>query len=384
MNCQEKLLQPKSIARRIAFVIPKLAGGGAEFVAVQWAQQLAAEGHDVSLITTHEQAAHPPSNIRYVNLPGNTFMRRLRALRRFCLEHDVRILIGLMPYWNLLAIAIKSLLAMERRCERPIVMLSGHTIESSYGAKRGIRFKIQTKIGSLVFRHADAYLTASHSVASEAIARYKIKRDRLWVVPNPAFKRLASTGTSAGTDFVRTELQEDLLLVVPGRLVLQKRPHLVLETAAILKNQYGLTARILFIGDGPAAESLLSTAKEQRLPIEILAWTDEWPSFCPPSSLVLLPTMLEGFGNVLIDAAAAGVVSIASSRALGVSDAIVDNVTGVLTPGDTAHDFALGVLRALEITPLPSHVIEPWLSKFSRSRSTETLLRAIEATVGRN
>ena len=38
---------------KVAIVIPELTGGGAEFVALQWANYLHTAGHDVTVITTH-------------------------------------------------------------------------------------------------------------------------------------------------------------------------------------------------------------------------------------------------------------------------------------------------------------------------------------------
>ena len=52
--------------------------------------------------------------------------------------------------------------------------------------------------------------------------------------------------------------------------------------------------------------------------------------------MVALPSHREGFGNVLIEAGAAG-VAVVASRVYGIEDAVVDGETGLLhPPGDAA------------------------------------------------
>jgi glycosyltransferase involved in cell wall biosynthesis len=98
--------------------------------------------------------------------------------------------------------------------------------------------------------------------------------------------------------------------------------------------------------------------------------------------VVLLPSDREGFGNVLVEAAAVGVPSVAVSGALGVADAIVPGITGELALGSSASDLADAVQRASE---LKVDGIEAWLERFSvdsSGRDLETVLSRVVA--GRN
>lgn len=70
--------------------------------------------------------------------------------------------------------------------------------------------------------------------------------------------------------------------------------------------------------------------------VRIVAYTRQPERFMAAADVICLPTYREGFGIVIIEAAACGVPAIAS-RIYGVTDAVVEGVTGILhPPGDVA------------------------------------------------
>jgi glycosyltransferase involved in cell wall biosynthesis len=62
----------------------------------------------------------------------------------------------------------------------------------------------------------------------------------------------------------------------------------------------------------------------------------------------VLPTYREGFGNVLIEAAAMATPSVAS-RVTGCVDAVIDGVTGTLVPARSAPALVDAIARYLDI-----------------------------------
>ena len=90
-----------------------------------------------------------------------------------------------------------------------------------------------------------------------------------------------------------------------------------------------------------------------------------------------LPSYREGFGMVIIEAAAAG-VPVVSSRIYGITDAVVDGVTGLLhSPGDV--DAIVQQLSALLSNPvrcreMGSQARKRALAEFSREESSQGLL----------
>jgi glycosyltransferase involved in cell wall biosynthesis len=83
---------------------------------------------------------------------------------------------------------------------------------------------------------------------------------------------------------------------------------------------------------GPDEEGLVSESKMAGL--HIVGYTKKAEVYMAAADIVCLPSYREGFGSVLIEGAACGLPSVAS-RIYGVTDAVVENVTGLLhPPGD--------------------------------------------------
>lgn len=355
---------------RVGFVLPSISGGGAEFVAVQWAQHLAREGHRPTVVTTHDRDASLP-DVPVVALGAGSFPARVRALRAHVAGAGYDVLMGLMPHWNLLV-----LLATRGLAGAPATVISGRNVEAPLGRiHASAAYNVEIGLARALYRRADAYVAISHPVASEAAAKYGLDPDTVWVVPNPATGKdpgqVAAARLAAGPG-----APDRVTLTVPARVVPQKRPVLAVETAALLRERDGLDARVDFFGKGPLEEEVRAAAERLGVPVTFRGWVTSWFAEAEPDAVVLLTSATEGFANVLVEAAAAGIPSVASSRALGVSDAIVPHLTGELALGAEPVDYADAVLRARTLAPVSQPA---WLERFSPAESGAALLHVLRS-----
>lgn len=120
-----------------------------------------------------------------------------------------------------------------------------------------------------------------------------------------------------------------------GRLNRDKGVLDLAEAFAALENQ---AAWLLVVGPD---EANLSGEMELRLGAALgrtrfVGYTDRPEDFMAAADVFCLPSYREGFGMVIIEAAAAGIPAI-GSRIYGITDAIEEDETGLLhRPGDTA------------------------------------------------
>jgi glycosyltransferase involved in cell wall biosynthesis len=133
------------------------------------------------------------------------------------------------------------------------------------------------------------------------------------------------------------EPDPDPVLAVVGRLVPHKRVEHAIDVLARLSDQWP-KLRLEVVGEGWWADELRRHAQlrgvEDRVTLH--GWVDEQDKheILARSTLHLCPSVKEGWGISIMEAAAHGVPSIAYRAAGGVADSIVDTVTGLL-----AHDF---------------------------------------------
>lgn len=90
-------------------------------------------------------------------------------------------------------------------------------------------------------------------------------------------------------------------------------------------------AHLLIVGpdEHNLKEKILTITTRIQSNVHIYGETQEPEKFMSASDIIMLPSYREGFGVVIIEAAAIGIPAIAS-KIYGITDAIVENVTGLL------------------------------------------------------
>jgi glycosyltransferase involved in cell wall biosynthesis len=359
---------------KILILVPSLSGGGAEFVAREWATYLVSQGDQVSVALTNPKPEDSiPLSVSTVPASGSLF-RVVLGLRAYCRDAHVDAILALMPHWNLLAIVIARSIPASRR---PKVVISGRNMARGLRSVFGTKYSVKQWLARRLYRRADAFVAISHPVAAEAIAEYKLDGSAVRVVPNPAMAKVIERGSK--DPIARGVRGGGIDIVVPGRLVPQKRPMLALAAAALLSERTPTEVRVHFFGVGPLEASLQNAATDRGVHAFFHGWRRDWFSEAPAGSVVLLASLAEGFGNVLVEAAGSGLPSVASSRCLGAADAIVPGITGELVGGDSAEDYARGIRRASEIT---ISGIESWLDRFSPGSSGAALREVLLDAIG--
>lgn len=359
---------------RIAILTTKLSGGGAEFVARVWAEWLAAHGHDTRIITTSPtDETRLPGGARVRPLGATGHAGLVRALRHELLREPADALVAVQSYPNLLALA-----ATVRLANRPAVLISERNITSREGEPptRGERLKLLA--AQRFYRRADVVVAISHPVAAELIGAYGVLRSRLVIVPNPAGQRseVRARHRQQPSPF---DPEAPLNLVLPMRLVPQKRAPLAVAAAAVLRAQ-GVDARLVCFGQGPGLDELEHAARAAEVPLSIPGWTSDWVADTPANAIAVLPSYREGFGNVLVEAALGGIPSVAVSNSYGVADALVPTISGELALAGTPEDLAAAILRARSAS---IGRVDEWARRFSSDNSGALLLRAIEKATRR-
>ncbi|MET4639852.1 glycosyltransferase [Mycetocola sp. 2940] len=355
----------------VAILAPSLSGGGAEYVAARWASALQARGYRVRVLLTkptERDLATADLDVVDVSSRLRGFVGSVPAVRRSLRATPADAVLSLMPFWNLLALIVAATLPKRIR---PSVTISDHTLHVPQRATASRSSRFQLALAKLLYRRAGSWIAVSHPVAAEMAALYGLDSSRLWVVVNPVSD---TTGTrrmpreaSAGTD--RT-----VRLVFAGRLSPEKRPLIAVHVAAALTRDYAVPVELDVFGVGPLEDDMRGLALSLGVPISFHGWVDRWFDTVAPHSVLLVPSKVEGFGNVLVEAAAASIPAVVSSRALGVADACIPGITAVLASTDSVPAYALAVWEARS---LPFAPIDDWLRRFSGETGGDLVAEAV-------
>ena len=184
---------------------------------------------------------------------------------------------------------------------------------------------------------------------------------------------------------VRTQLGVDdsvPLLLFVGRL---KRDKGILDLAKAYAMLGGAAARSVLLVIGPDEEHLRGDLEtltaERRNGLRLIPYTEEPERYMAAADIFCLPSYREGFGGVIIEAAACAVPAV-GSRIYGISDAIVDGQTGLLhEPGDVdaIHKHLQRLIENSELRTRMGKVAHERVAKlFPRERLTSAMLTLYE------
>ncbi|MBV9665866.1 MAG: glycosyltransferase family 4 protein [Actinobacteria bacterium] len=295
--------------KRLAFLawrdLAHPQAGGSEILIDRLATGAAARGHDVTLLCGGPVDDRP---YRVVDI-GGTYSQYLRAPVSY-LRHarDADLVIDVengIPYFS----------PLWRR--GPVVCLVHHVHRDQWRMRfnRGVAAAGWWMERSAMPRLYDSFLAVSPSTAI-GLQEIGVPAQRIRVLPE-------------GVDMPDrpAEPAGDPRFLVLGRLVPHKRVDLVLRAWERVRPRVGGT--LVIIGDGPERESLEAQAGPG---VEFLGKVSEAQKEheLRQAWLLVHGATHEGWGLVLMEAAAAGVPALAMD-APGVRDAVMHGRTGVLT-----------------------------------------------------
>lgn len=181
------------------------------------------------------------------------------------------------------------------------------------------------------------------------------------------------------SDKIRTKLQlsgDEFVFLYAGRL---KKDKGVPELLTAFKNVAKKVPAVLVIV-GADEDGLLPEVNQTEGAI-FCGFSDDISAYFSAADLLCLPSHREGFGNVVIEAAACGLPTLAS-RIYGLSDAIVDNETGILHQVKDAEDIEIKMLslcqnkRQLEM--MSERALKRVYSEFSERVIVEEFIKFYE------
>jgi len=300
-------------------------GGGSELFVERMAEFLAADGWDVTICAAAYPGAAPDeyrNGVRIRRRGGRlgVYLHGLVYLagagRRADLVVDVQ---NGLPFFSPLV----------RR--RGIVNLTHHVHREQWqiifpGRAGHLGWWIESRFGPWLYRRHQ-YVTVSEASRRELIA-LGVGPDRIAVVHN---------GLDDPEPQLRATRSEQPTICVLGRLVPHKQvEHALTAAAQLLPTVPDL--RVEIVGEGWWHETLAARTAELGLK-DVVTFhgrvsADERDAILDRSWVLLAPSVKEGWGIAIMEAAAHGVPAIAYRSAGGVCESIVDGETGWLVDGE--------------------------------------------------
>ncbi len=325
---------------RIVLIISSLGAGGAQRVIVFIANQWAAKGHHVTLITFDRSGGasffpvHPNVSrvhlevtmLRWKPFRGFNTVRQVFAIRRGLHEADPEIVISFIAKVNILTILAS------RRLNVPVI-ISDRVDPRTHALDPARR----------IFRRL-LYPRASHLVAQTQTALSFFPRGvqrRGRVIPNPVpLPAPVTNGAPTG--------RAGCVVVAVGRLHEQKGFDLLLRAFAIVQPRHQDWTLEIW-GEGEERGRLEQLVHELSLEayVRLPGLTTRPYDVLRGADLFVMSSRREGFPNALCEAMASGLPVISADCPSGPGEIIRSGFDGVLVPPENVGELAAAMDRLM-------------------------------------
>jgi len=231
-------------------------------------------------------------------------------------------------------LAVLPLAALAARVHRLPLVVTVHCSPSFTLQARDLRTAILRTLGGRIERRTERRAAATLVYTSRLADR--IAREvggAVHVIPRGVDRQAFSTAVGAAfPEFVARPR-----VIFLGRIVRAKGVDALVEAAARITTR---GAEFLLVGDGPDRRHVERLARRagvaERVHVTGFVPHERVPSVLASADLLVLPSLYEELGTVLVEAMQVGLPTVAS-RVGGVPEVVEHGVTGLLvTPGDPA------------------------------------------------
>jgi len=339
----------------ICYELPPLGGGGGR-AAIQIARRLVARGHDVSILSSlFDGLAESEED-------GGVRIRRIRVRRK---RQDECTPIELLSFmWRSLGAARRLADELKPEVTCAFFGIPGGPAALHLRNRRGIPYVVALR-GSDVPRPEMAKHQRLHLFTGPFLQRiYRkaagivsvsepLKQAALKVAPEVAIEVIPNgVDTDWFSGAARQRLPgEPLELLYVGRLKEFKGVQHLIRALPMAEAKLGRAIRLTVAGDGPHRAELEKLAAEMtpgRSRVEFAGWLEREAlrEAYGRAALLLLPSLVEGHPNVVLEAMAMGTPCVGTD-APGIREVISNGEDGLLTPPSDPAAIADAVARAL-------------------------------------
>lgn len=338
----------------LSYEFPPMIGGEAAYTS-SIAKTISNMGHNVIVMTSDTEGRMNTSNnenfkIKYISTikttPFESFLFNIRAKKALLdlLKSDKIDIIHQTYDYNTFPISKKKIkvpivatIHHPFKDERKIIKANMSFIEYlNYLSRRRLHYleKMQKKL----CERADKIISVSTYTARSIIKEYGIPADKLEVIPNGVDINRFNPNVNGYKMRKKWNIHSEPIVLFVGRLDYNKGVRYLIEAfSKIIKDI--CDAKLVIVGQGPTINNIKYLINKYNLEKSVKlvgrVSDEELPKAYNASNIIVLPSLMEGFGISLLESMACGKPCIAT-RAGGVEDVILNGKTGfIVTPADS-------------------------------------------------
>lgn len=355
---------------KIAFLSPILEGGGAERNLVNlvgyfngkyqmevWSGKIGKDFFCRFL-----------GNVKIVEFKNHSDIVIFLHIAKLLIKEKPDILVSSFPHINTACIMAKFFIRSKTK-----IILTEHTTFSHIPPTARTSFRrfaaksILPHFMRFFYPKADAVICVSRGVAEDLLLHIP-KLKKIHIIYNPIADKSIIESSKESVDFPWFKDQKEPIVISAGRLVKAKDyPCLLGAFKMVLRKK---PCKLVILGEGEERQKLENLSRDLSISenIAFLGFQKNPFKYMAKSSVFVLSSVREGFGNVVVESMALG-VPVVSTDSVGPKEIIENNKNGILVPLDDENLLAEAMLKILENPD------------FARKLSEEGLKRSQDFTI---
>jgi len=358
-------------APRICLFLPSFAGGGAERVFVQLANEFTALGVNVDFTVATASGpylAELSEVVRVIDFDASGVLMSLPKLAAYLRANNPDVMLSGLDHANVVSILAKFVAHRGTRC---VISVRSVPSAANRGAK-SVRTWIIRQLTRFTYRFADKIIVNSEAVAIDVSRVMRTPRGRMEVVYNPV--NIASIKALSSVEIIHPWVKPGCppIILGVGRLDTLKDFQTLIRAFSVVRS--GRECKLIILGEGPEREQHeklvgeLDLQKDISLPGFVLnpfAWMRH-------AAVLVSSSLTEGCPNVLMQALACGTPVVSTDcvggsaeilecgkwgRLVSVGD--VDAMADAIEKTIDAQNYPDGRRRANDFSP--SKIVEQYL-----------------------
>ncbi|NER00957.1 MAG: glycosyltransferase [Cyanothece sp. SIO2G6] len=351
--------------QHLAIVLKNLTGGGIEKRTLQLIRAFQAQDRpcQITLVLAHavgECLAEVPEGIKIIDLGlpyesrlTDLFWRLLPALTQILRKLQPDVILSRLPCFNCLTV-----LAHRLGGGRSRLVLSEHTlpfyrllaIEKGYTTTQtlpGLLPKIMLPLMQWTYPQADAIITVSQGIASELQQSLNLSEQQLTLIYNPVVDDNLMLQAEATVEHPWFQNADIPVFLAVGRLAPQKDYPTLLKAFAEVVKTY--PAHLIILGEGELRSKLERLVQSLQLGnvVELLGFVTHPYAYMVRAQALILSSVWETFGTVLVEAMACGCPVIATDCNYGPREILANGQYGTLVPVGDTQALAAAMVEAI-------------------------------------
>jgi glycosyltransferase involved in cell wall biosynthesis len=333
--------------KTIAFFIPSMTGAGAERVALNLIQEFDAQGWNIHLLLNSAVGSFlplVPKNVEILELRSSNFFDKVMKIKKYLSRRNPDYVVSLLDRVNAFGFA-----KLASGWKGKLAVSVHSTASQEMIDERSLLSLIKPFFMKVAYRFSDSVIAVSQGVAQDLSKVLSMDQEKIRIIYNPIVTEDLKVQAKLSSGHPWLNQTEVPVFLSIGRLVSAKDFSTLLRAFRLVRD--AIPAKLIILGDGEERSHLqeLAISLDIKDDIDLHGFVDNPYQYISSSSVFVLSSKFEGFGNVLVEALALGKKVVSTNCPSGPSEILDGGKYGKLVPVGDYHLLSDAMLHTLNI-----------------------------------